>query len=195
MPKKDSLSVAVICASNMNRSMNAHLLLKNKGFDVKSYGVGDLIRIAGKTRNKPNYYPFGTSYQEIYNDLVAKDKKYYKSIGFLKLLERNRTIKNAPERFQDCTEQFDLIVTVEQCIFEQVVKTIQSHYPTTRRYVHVVNIDVEDCLQKASYGSVLIAEFLTKIAKSKNWRMEISYLIHDFQSRHKKRVLHTGLLY
>ena len=31
---------AIVCASNMNRSMDAHNLLKAEGLDVESYGVG-----------------------------------------------------------------------------------------------------------------------------------------------------------
>ena len=30
----------MVCASNMNRSMDAHNLLKAEGLDVESYGVG-----------------------------------------------------------------------------------------------------------------------------------------------------------
>lgn len=71
------LRIAVICSSNMNRSMEAHAFLSKKGFDVKSYGTGDKVKIPGSAADKPNIYDFGTSYEEIYLDLLQKDKSLY----------------------------------------------------------------------------------------------------------------------
>jgi RNA polymerase II subunit A C-terminal domain phosphatase SSU72 len=38
---------AVVCSSNMNRSMEAHAFLQKKGYDIHSYGTGDKIKIPG----------------------------------------------------------------------------------------------------------------------------------------------------
>lgn len=73
------LRIAVICSSNMNRSMEAHAFLSKKGFLVKSYGTGDKVKIPGSAADKPNVYEFGITYDEIYNDLLIKDKSLYPS--------------------------------------------------------------------------------------------------------------------
>lgn len=71
------LRIAVICSSNMNRSMEAHAFLSKKGFYVKSYGTGDKVKIPGSAADKPNIYDFGVSYDDIYHDLLTKDKTLY----------------------------------------------------------------------------------------------------------------------
>nr|CAD7580184.1 unnamed protein product [Timema californicum] len=77
MPSGSGLKVAVICSSNMNRSMEAHAFLSKKGFHVKSFGTGDKVKLPGTAPDRPNCYEFGISYEEIYQDLLNKDKSLY----------------------------------------------------------------------------------------------------------------------
>ena len=77
------LKVAVICSSNMNRSMEAHSVFAKRDFQVSSYGTGDKVKIPGKNPREPNCYPFGTSYEEIYKDLVKKDRQLYTGFAFV----------------------------------------------------------------------------------------------------------------
>lgn len=46
-----------------------------KGFNVKSFGTGDKVKLPGNAPDRPNIYDFGTTYDEIYNDLLNKDKQ------------------------------------------------------------------------------------------------------------------------
>lgn len=50
----------------------------------------------------------------------------YKQNGILHMLDRNRRIKAHPERFQETEEEFDLVVTVEERVYDQV---IECEYP------------------------------------------------------------------
>ena len=86
-----AIKLAVVCSSNMNRSMEAHAFLKKKGFDVESFGTGEKIKIPGKSAREPNVYPFGTTYEYIYQDLVTKDNRLYTENGLLHMLDRNRS--------------------------------------------------------------------------------------------------------
>ena len=87
------LRFAVVCSSNMNRSMEAHSFLNKKGYDIESYGTGNMIKIPGESERKPNTYPFGTTYDSIYADLKSKDETLYTKNGMLHIMERNRRIK------------------------------------------------------------------------------------------------------
>ncbi|KRX89155.1 RNA polymerase II subunit A C-terminal domain phosphatase SSU72 [Trichinella pseudospiralis] len=53
---KEKLRFSVVCSCNMNRSMEAHALLMKKGFNVRSFGSGDVVRLPGPSPTVHNIY-------------------------------------------------------------------------------------------------------------------------------------------
>lgn len=194
MANPSDLSIAVICSSNMNRSMEAHGFLAKKGYKVRSFGTGDRVKLPGTAIDKPNVYEFGTPYDTIYNDLIAKDKQYYTNNGLLHMLDRNRRIKKCPERFQDCEEEFDIIVTVEERVYDQVLEHMAT-LDKMNKPVHTFNIDIEDNHEEALLGAFLIADMINMMTKSSDLDNEIDELLQDFETRRGRSVLHTVLFY
>lgn len=111
---------AMVCGSNMNRSMEAHKVLSAHGLEVRclaenmciahsppwvhqveSYGVGGHVKLPGPSADQPNVYEFGTPYEAIKADLEGKNPELYTRNGLLKMLARNINTKRAPERWQD----------------------------------------------------------------------------------------------
>lgn len=158
-----NLRIAVICSSNMNRSMEAHAFLAKKGYYVKSFGTGDKVKIPGSAADKPNVYEFGTSYEEIANDLLGKDKTLYTQNGLLHTLERNRRIKTRPEKFQDSNEKFDILITCEERVYDQVLEYMENKEPSDNSIVHVLNIDIQDNLEEATIGAFLISDIVDRV--------------------------------
>lgn len=68
------LVFAVVCSSNQNRSMEAHNILQKKGFQVRSFGSGNCVRLPGASLGRPNVYEFGVPYEQMYQELLQKDK-------------------------------------------------------------------------------------------------------------------------
>lgn len=48
-----------------------------KGFKVRSFGSGNQVKLPGPAPDKPNIYDFGVSYEQMYQDLLNKDKALY----------------------------------------------------------------------------------------------------------------------
>jgi len=134
-----SVRFALVCASNQNRSMEAHSRLLKNGFNVCSYGTGAHVKLPGPARDKPNIFSFGTPYKQIYEEL--KEQNYnlyvssficslkltihrdyrYKQNGVLNMLERNMKVKNAPEQWQqELTKKFHVVVTFEKRVYDTV---------------------------------------------------------------------------
>lgn len=84
--------------------MEAHLRLSTSPspYPTVSFGTGSLVRLPGPSITQPNVYTFNnTSYASMYSELLAKDSRLYRQNGILPMLERNKSVKWGPERWQD----------------------------------------------------------------------------------------------
>ncbi|KAI4465310.1 rna polymerase ii subunit a c-terminal domain phosphatase [Holotrichia oblita] len=185
------LKIAVICSSNMNRSMEAHAFLAKKGFYVKSFGTGDKVKLPGSAADKPNVYDFGISYDEIHMDLLNKDRALYTQNGLLHTLDRNRRIKSHPERFQECYEKFDVLITCEERVYDQVLEYMENREPVDNSIVHVINIDIQDNLEEATIGAFLISDMCLMMAQSEDLDNDIEEVLHNFEEKCQRPILHS----
>ena len=147
------LKFAMVCYSNQNRSMEAHKVLAEHGFEVVSYGVGTCVRLPGRSKDEPNIYQFGTPYEAILADLQsasAKDQTHYQRLGLISMLDRNRKIKLAPEKWQHtAADDIDVVVTFQETVMDTLVQDMQSRDADLLHPVLVVNLEVTDNNQEA----------------------------------------------
>ena len=79
VPVTSRYRYAMICSSNINRSMEAHTVLANDGFDCESYGVGKQLRLPGP--GGARCFDFGTPYTEIAKALETEAEAHYIRVG------------------------------------------------------------------------------------------------------------------
>ncbi|XP_062940419.1 RNA polymerase II subunit A C-terminal domain phosphatase SSU72-like [Cynocephalus volans] len=189
------LRVAVVCSSNQNRSMEAHNVLSKRGFNVRSFGTATHVMLPGSTPHKPNVYDFSTTYDQMYNDLLRKDKEFYTSNGILYMLDRNKRIKPRPERFQSCNDVFDLILTCEERVYDKVVEHLTSREQETCQPVHVVNVDIQDNQEEATLGAFLICEICQCLQLLEDMDNKMEELLQELEKKRGKTFLHTVCFY
>lgn len=181
------LKFCTVCASNNNRSMEAHSRLATAPdpYPVISFGTGSLVRLPGPSISQPNVYNFNTSsYNQMYEELFEQDQRLYKHNGVLNMLDRNRHLKWGPERFQDWVAGLprldhkakgdkgalgtegglvDIIITCEERCWDAVVDNLLDRGAPLSRPVHVFNIDIRDNNEEALVGGKAILELADKL--------------------------------
>ncbi|GAB5585405.1 RNA polymerase II subunit A C-terminal domain phosphatase [Umbelopsis nana] len=187
---------AVICASNQNRSMEAHNVLSKKGFNVHSYGTGTMVRLPGPAIDKPNIYPFGTPYDAIYQELKSKDPQLYTQNGLLSMLDRNRKIKDASQRWAESVDMYDVIITCEERCFDAVFEDLANRGEESSKSTHLINVDIKDNHEDALLGGRAILQLAQMIEASKDIDNEIQTIIERFAERYPTHpILHTIAYY
>ncbi|KAL6641821.1 hypothetical protein ACP70R_020002 [Stipagrostis hirtigluma subsp. patula] len=189
---------AMVCSSNMNRSMEAHSLLGRAGLDVASYGTGTHVKLPGPSLHEPNVYDFGTPYGAIYDDLRRKDPDLYKRNGLLPMLKRNTSVKLAPQRWQDNASDgvFDMILTFEERVFDLVVEDMNNREPRLMRSVPIINMDVKDNHEEAGVGAKLALDLCQKLeGVDGDWEEIIDDLVAAFEKQHKRKLTYSISFY
>jgi len=188
---------AMVCASNQNRSMEAHALLKKHGFDVSSYGTGAHVKLPGPSIREPNVYDFGTPYRRMFDDLKRKDPELYKRNGLLQMLKRNLSVKMAPQRWQENAVDgpFDVVFTFEERVFDMVIEDLQNREPILMRSVLVVNLDVKDSHEEAAGGARLALDLCQKLEAANAWEDEIDDIVMRFERQHRRKLIYTIYFY
>ncbi|KAI9473604.1 MAG: RNA polymerase II subunit A [Benjaminiella poitrasii] len=124
-----------------------------------------MVRLPGPSIDKPNIYPFGTPYDQVYQELKKQDQALYTQNGLLNMLDRNRKTKDAPQRWHDAREIFDVIITCEERCFDAVVDDLCNRGQKLNMSTHVINVEIRDNHEDALLGGRAILQ-LAQMVKS-----------------------------
>eukprot|EP00656_Telonema_subtile_P015222 TRINITY_DN17941_c0_g2_i1.p1 TRINITY_DN17941_c0_g2~~TRINITY_DN17941_c0_g2_i1.p1 ORF type:complete len:194 (+),score=46.77 TRINITY_DN17941_c0_g2_i1:113-694(+) len=187
------LKFAVVCRSNMNRSMEAHKALKEAKLKVDSFGTGRHCKLPGPSVHEPAVFPFGMPYKEMMSQLQSQDASLYSHNGVLEMLERNASIKACPQQWQEHTQRFDVVLTFEKDVFNAVLADVQqrSEDSDAAEPLHVINIETRDRQKEAEIGGQLALNLSQLLGDSEDIEDEIEPLLKEFEARSGHAILHT----
>ncbi|CDF35711.1 unnamed protein product [Chondrus crispus] len=185
------LRVCCVCASNQNRSMEAHRELAQRGYaSVRSYGTGSSVKLPGRTAMDPVIFPFNMPYEQMRAELQSRDAALYTANGVLAMLDRNAMIKQAPEQWRDARERFDVIITFEDRVFRAVVDDfVSNRAPSVFAPGYVINLEVKDTHAAAAEGAKLAVELVEEIDKCENIDAYIYDVIAKLEAKHGQQIM------
>mmetsp|Transcript_2829 Transcript_2829/g.5250 ORF Transcript_2829/g.5250 Transcript_2829/m.5250 type:complete len:216 (+) Transcript_2829:1403-2050(+) len=181
---------SMVCASNQNRSMEAHAQLQARGFSVDSFGTGAQVKLPGPSLEQPNVYPFNTPYAQMHGELKQQNETLYRQNGVLAMLERNQRIKRAPERWQENhTKAFDVVITFEERVFEAVLDDFAIRVPLRFDPCFVINVETKDTHADASTGAARVVRLCAKLEGEPLLEENIESVIRTFQNEENLEVM------
>jgi RNA polymerase II subunit A C-terminal domain phosphatase SSU72 len=124
------------------------------------------------------------------NSIKIFNKSYIK-IGLIPMLERNASVKKAPQRFQDSNDPLDILICFDDRVFEQVIEDLQNRSVEYEKTLHILNINTKDNKDEAVKMAKNVIKLCTQIENSGDWENNITTHIEEFEKKMYVKIQHV----
>jgi len=113
----------------------------------------------------------------------------------LHILDRNMRIKEMPERFQESLEKYDVILTCEEKVYDLVMQRFENGESSHSHLAHIINLDIIDNPEDATIGAFIFLKLAKQLESCEDLDDEIDEIVHEFEGKCDRPVLHTVTFY
>ncbi|CAI5746621.1 unnamed protein product [Peronospora destructor] len=192
---------AMVCANNVNRSTAAHEILNTAGLRVCSYGAGHQVTFPGRTSSESRTFRFLTPYVAMHSALKKEDAALFADNGVLEILERDISIKKAPERWQSLSKKqlvgIDVVVCLDYAMFLTVLEDIQLRIQLhcKSKQLHIICLDTEDTPGEALVGGKRVLDLCRELNVPLDELTEefVKSVVEKFEKEHGQQMFYVGL--
>eukprot|EP00955_Chlamydomonas_euryale_P078330 363132-Chlamydomonas_euryale.AAC.10 len=100
-------------------------------------------------------------------------------------------VKQAPERFQENFEAFDVVVTFEERVMDQVLDDLNRRPVMLMHPVLVINLDVKDSHEEAALAAPHALRLCSLIDASEEWEDEIERIVDQLYNETGRKAIYA----